>query len=66
MGIRGVYKILLGKPGGMRPLRDLNVDDRMHPHKVGSNHADRAPVNTVITLWVAQKAGSFCIRTVLH
>jgi hypothetical protein len=52
-GIRDVYRILLGKPAGMRQLRDLNVDDRMHLHKVGSKTADRAPVNTVITPWVA-------------
>jgi len=52
-GIRGVYRILLGKHGGMRELRDLNVDDRMHFNKVGSKNADRAPVNTIITPWVA-------------
>jgi len=52
-GIRDVYRILLGKPRGMRPLRDLNVDDRMHLHKVGSKNVDRAPVNTIITPWVA-------------
>jgi len=43
---------LLGKPRGMRLLRDLNVDDRMHLHKVGSKNVDRAPVNTIITPWV--------------
>jgi len=30
-GIRGVYRILLGKHGGMRELRDLNVDDNAFP-----------------------------------
>jgi hypothetical protein len=49
-GIRDVYRILLGKPGGIRPLRDLNVDDRMHMHKMGSKNADRPPVNTIIHL----------------
>jgi hypothetical protein len=57
-GIRDVYRILRGKPAGMRPLRDLNVGDRMHLHKVGSKNADRAPVTTIITPWVALKAGS--------
>jgi hypothetical protein len=52
-GIRGLYRILLGKYGEMRQLRDLNVDDRMHLHKVGSKNADRAPVNIIITPWVA-------------
>jgi hypothetical protein len=52
-GIRDEYRILLGKSGGMRPLRDLNVDDRMHLHKLRSKNADRAPVNTIITPWVA-------------
>jgi len=42
----------------MGPLRDLNVDDRMHLHKVGSKNVDRAAVNTIITPWVAKKAGS--------
>jgi len=52
-GIRDVYRILLGKLRGRRPLRDLNVDDRIHLHKVGSKNVDRAPVNTIITPWVA-------------
>jgi hypothetical protein len=37
----------------MRPVRDLNVDGRMHLHKVWSKNADRAPVNTIITPWIA-------------
>jgi len=34
-------------------LENLNVDDRMHLHKVGSKNADRAPLNTIITSWIA-------------
>jgi hypothetical protein len=76
-GIRDAYRILLGNPGGMRLLRNLNVDDRMHLNKVGCNAVYRAQLvreraegqpsaNTIINLRVTYRAGSFSIRTLLQ
>ena len=66
--MRGVYRVLVGKSEGKRPLgrpRHRWEDSKMDPHEVGYRGMDwmelaqdrgrwRVRVNVVMNLWVAQ------------
>jgi len=71
---RGVYRVLVGKPEGKRPLgrpRRRWVDNiRMDLQEVGCSYMDwiglaqdrdkwRTPVSAVMNLWVPVKCGEF-------
>jgi hypothetical protein len=71
---RGVYRVVVGKPEGKRPLgiprRRCEDNIKMDLQKVGCEGMDwidpsqdrdrwRARVNAVMYLWVPQNAGNF-------